>query len=507
MRAAWKAEKIKHFESEAEKTEPEPKSNDDDDSSPWGTINPKPTYDEPHGDLHLEWVYIVDLDNDSFIIRNGSGCRREFKLQNLPCSVFEHDDKQQPFIMPVAIKHLYTASALDYNSGDLARFTAFAPHKMTVEVPEESHFKAGDVLDPWKPLSQLFLEQFLERYITFFKELNTSEKYTILASTGLDSKSYEVYQFKQLAYGILNLCDAAGRIKFRKRRFLNQPHGAARHPTWEPPDKNILWMGDVLVILEARIAIEEFLHAAIGKAIDLIRRSRVRTDGIHGKAVIFSIQALVIVDIRYSDNNTNGPVITYSDTLRVITPSECEWYRCFGGMRAEPTPGLAALIDIFARQSESYSLPARLPAEICTQIFNLCDLATRKSMAESCRAFRALVNAYPHIDSWDLLHTWNHGNVGFVARRGPGLAKSVVSLEPCKYGDTGFQMGFFRGGHTIELDLPGMEVVKQQKQEGYKGCACCVGLPIITEAPAMMGRYITSLPEMDGYTKSTIRNR
>lgn len=496
MRAAWKAEKIKHFESEAKKTEPEP---GDDDSSSWGTIDTKPTSDEPHGDLHLEWVYIVDLDNDSFIIRNGSGCRREFKLQNLPCSVFEeHGDKQQPFIMPVALKHLYTAPVLDHNSDDLARFTKFAPHRLTVEAPEESHFEAGHVLDPWKPLSQLFLEQFLERYITFFKELNAPENTTVFASTGLSSKSYQVYQYKQLAYGILNLCDAAGRIKFRRRRLPHPSCGTADPPTWDPPEKNILWISDVLVILEARLAVEEFLHAAIGKAIDLIRRSRVRTDGIHGKAVIFSIQGLVIVDIKYSDNNTNGPVITYSDTLRVITPSECKWYRCFGGMRAEPTPGLAALIDIFARQSESYSLPARLPNEICTQIYNLCDLATRKSMAESCRAFRALVNAYPQIDSWNLLHTWNHGNVGFVARRGLGLAKSVVSLEPCKFGSTGFQMGFFRGGHTIELDLPWLKVVKQQQQEGYKGCACCVGLPIITEKPAMMGRQITIPPEAHG---------
>lgn len=497
MRAAWKAEKIKHFESEAEKTEPEP--DDDDDPSPWRKIDTKPTCNEPCGDLHLEWVYIIDLDSDSFIIRSGSGCRREFKLQNLPCSVFEqYSERAQPFMMPVALKHLHTAPAQGYNSGDLARFTAFAPRRVAVDVPQESHFKAGDVLDPWKPLSQFLLEQFLERYITFFKELNTSEKYAIFVSTGLDSKSYQVYQFKQLAYGILNLCDAAGRVKFRKTGFFHQPHRTAYPPTWDPPDKNILWISDVLVILETRITIEEFLHAAIGKAIDLISRSRVRTDGIHGKAVIFSIQALVIVDIRYSEDNTNGPVITYSDTLRVITPSECKWYRCFGGMRAEPTPGLAALIDIFAGQSESYSLPACLPVEICTQIYNLCDLTTRKSMTESCRAFRALVKAYPQIDSWDLLHTWNHGNVGFVARRGLGLAKSVVSLEPCKYGDTGFQMGFFRGGQTIELDLPRLKVVKQQQQEGYKGCACCVGLPIITEAPGIMGRTITFPPEMDG---------
>lgn len=497
MIAAWKADKIQYFELEAEQT-PSDEAEDKDEEFHLNSYDTKPTRIEPQGDHYIEWVYIVDLDNDCFIICDGTGCRREFKLQNLPYFLFEEDrGEQETFIMPIALKHLYnTTLALGYDTTDFARFTAFSPRRVTVQVPEESHFKAGARLDPWKPLSQLFLEQFLERYITFFKALATPENLAIFASTGLDGKTAAAYQFKQLAYGILNLCDAAGRIMFRKRRYLKKFRDTARPPRWECSNRNTLWIGDILVILEPRIAVEEFLHAAIGKAIDLVRRSRVRTDGIHGRAVIFSIPALVVVDIKYSDDNTNGPVITYSQTLGVITPSECAWYRCFGGIRANPPAGLAVLIDIFARESESYLLPARLPIEISTQIYNLCDLRTRKSMGESCRAFRALVKAYPRIDNLDLLHTWNHGNVGFVARSGPTLTKCVVSLENCSSGNTGFEMGLFRGGHRIDLDLPYLRVVKQ-RQEGYKGCACCVGLPILSEAPEMMRMTINITPEME----------
>lgn len=454
-------------------------------SHPWGPYDRQPCRKEPVGSVHIRWIYIVDLDKNCLAVRTGSGWSREFKLENPPRHLFEErDDAEELMMVPISLRFLYgDAPAIGHNPADLARFTEFAPRQYSVDVVEESHFNAGAILDSWKHLSQLLLQNFLERYITIIKELATAKNLAILASTGLDGKTTAAYQFKQLAFGILNLCDPVGRIVFRPTCI----NPSSLPPQWECPDRNVLWMGDVLVILEARIAVEEFLHAAIGKAIDLIRRSHVRIGGIHGIAVIFSIQALVIVNIKYPDNGTSKPDLTFSQVLPVITPSECCWTRCFGGLHAKPTNGIAALMSIFAKQSECYSLPAGLPVEIYTQIYRLSNLATRKSMTESCRAFRAIIYSYPRIGEWDLLHTWNHGNVGFVARRGERLAKSVVSLEECKYPRPGYEVGVFRGRQWIDLDLPSLEVVKQQ-DEGFKGCACCVGLPVLTEAPRWPSR-------------------
>lgn len=482
----------------------------DGDECPWGVYDRKPSHKEPQGNIHIEWVYILDLDNNCFTVCQGSNWSRKFKMENPPRYLFEKNiAKKELLVMPIPLEYLYTTTtasttstastasatpATGHDIVNLAQFTTFAPRLVTIEVSEESHFKAGACLDSWKPLSQLLLEKFLERYITTFKDLASPKSQAIFASTGLDHFTDTGYRFRQLAYGILNLCDSAGRIKFRRGRCYNRTGGkepSTDPPSWECPTSNVLWMGEVLVILEPRIAIEEFLHAAIGKAIDLVRRSRVTTGGIRGTAVIFSLQALVIVRVRYADDSACGPDISYSQSLPVITPSECSWTRCFGGLRATPTAGLVALLDVFARQSKSYALPAGLPVEICTQIYGLCHNATRKSLAESCHAFWAIVSTYPQIDGWELIHSWNHGNVGFLARRGgPGMAKSVVSLEECSFGNYGFLVGLFNGRHRIDLDLPLLEAVKQS-QSGYKGCACCVGLPVLEEAPVMPGRSFT----------------
>lgn len=199
-------------------------------------------------------------------------------------------------------------------------------------------------------------------------------------------------------------------MKFRKgvcRYSAPQKHDPLGRPTWECPRKDIFWIGEVLVILEPRIAVEEFLHAAIGKAIDLIGYPRDRNTGTR-KAVIFSIQAVVIVSVN--KGGLGEPDITYSENLPVITPSDCSWCRFFGGLHDAPTAGLAAIMGVFARNRELYSLPARLPLEICTELYNLCNLAPRESLAVSCRAFRAIERAHPHIGQWDLLRSWNHGN-------------------------------------------------------------------------------------------------
>lgn len=497
MVAVWIDEQIKFFEREQEMLGRRQSCESQNDGQ-WGVYANKPCTEEPQGDLYLEWVYIVDLDNSCFTMRSGSGWSRQFKLGNLPYHLFErgHSD-EEILVMPVSLQQMYTATApmVGYDVVQLDRFAKFAPRQTTVEVSqEESHFTTSLKLDSWKPLSQLLLEKFLERYITTIKELAKPKSQAILKSTGLDGYTDTTYRFKQIAYGILSLCDSPGRIRFRKGTcsyHAPQKNGEPRNPDWEAPISPNIWIGEVLVILEPRITVQEFLYAAIGKAIDMIGRSRVKACGTSRTAVIFSIQSLVIVTIK--DGNGGEPDITYSQSLPVITPSDCNWYRCFGGLRSEPTPGLAALLDVFARQRESYSLPAGLPFELCAEIYKLSNLATRKSLTESCRAFRAIETANPHIGEWELFHTWNHGSVWFVAARGQGLARSVLDLKECDFGMTGFRVGVFRGGHVIDLDLPWLEVVKKQ-QEGFEGCHCCSGLPVRRKMPVMLCRDIDMGP-------------
>lgn len=64
-----------------------------------------------------------------------------------------------------------------------------------------------------------------------------------------------------------------------------------------------------------------------------------------------------------------------------------------------------------------------------------------------------------------------------------------MSVEECEYPRPGYEVGVFRGRNWIDLDLPYLEVVKQL-DEGIKGCACCVGLPVLSEAPDLPPRTI-----------------
>lgn len=455
----------------------------------------KPSTCEPQGDLHIEWVYIVDLDASRFVVRSGSGWSREFKLENLPYHVFEQPtiNKHELLFMPISIDHLNcTDYAPDYDKDHLTRFAEWAPSLSPITVAKESAFTPSDSLSSWESICYLLLDKFLDREIRFFKEFGSPASIAKLNSTGLKGDIGDSYRYLQLAWGLLNLCDSTRKIKFRKGHCVDlyrMSKNRGSYPRWQSSTKNILWMNSTLVIIKPRIAIQEFLEAAIGNAIDLVTRSRVSTCEFQAKAVIFSIQALVLVTITYPADIARDPEITYSQTLPVITPSDCNWYRCFGGIRATPPAGLAALVDVFTRQSESYELPAGLPVDIITEIYNLSDLATRKSLVVSCRAFRAIMTACPRIGDWELFHTWNHGNVGFVASRGPGVSKAVVSIEECEYGKKGYEVRHFRGNEMMDFKLPWFVVVKQQ-QEGYEGCACCAGLPVLSAAPTMVGRVI-----------------
>lgn len=70
----WIAEKIKHFEKEREMLDLRADhSNSREGKQGWGLYHKQPTTTEPHVDLHIEWVYIVDLDNSYLTVRGGSG--------------------------------------------------------------------------------------------------------------------------------------------------------------------------------------------------------------------------------------------------------------------------------------------------------------------------------------------------------------------------------------------------------------------------------------------------
>lgn len=467
-------------------------SDDDDGDLGWGVVDLKPTPIEPRGDIHLEWVYIVDLDDSRFTITSNSGWSRQFKLENLPHHLFEDRlSEEEALTTPVSLESLYTDTTgmASYNAIQLARFVKHAPRLSRIDRPQGyPPVITTEDLDSWKPLTQLLLAKFLERYLACFKDLAGPEGAVIFDNTGLDKNTARVYRYKQLAYGIINLCDSPRRIKFRKGLcdYIGPDKNYQPKPTWGCPHKNVFWIGEILVILEPRIKVLEFLHAAIGNALDLLGRAQGGTTETR-RAVIFSIQTLVIVTVNY--RGLDELDITYSQNLPVITPSDCDWYRCFGGLYEEPTAGLGALMDVFARAREAYSLPAGLPFEICTEIYNLSNLATRESLAVSCRAFRAIQTIHPRIDKWELFHAWNHGNVGFVASEGPGLTHSVVSVEECQYLRPGFRVGLFRGAQHVDLRLPWVAVIKQ-RNEGYEGCRCCAGLPILSAKPAMLGRVI-----------------
>lgn len=171
------------------------------------------------------------------------------------------------------------------------------------------------------------------------------------------------------------------------------------HSAVNPNPETLRVLLESTVDIDARISIKEFLYASIGKAIDLLIRSK-RSHRSGGRtAVIFVIHALVIVNVRDPPNQSDLPIVTFSQTLPVLPPSELgragEGYNHL--ICSQSTTGLIALMDLLATQHQPYS-PLAFPVEICTQIHQLCDVRTRRRLAATCRAFRAIDTAHPQVD-------------------------------------------------------------------------------------------------------------
>lgn len=110
------------------------------------------------------------------------------------------------------------------------------------------------------------------------------------------------------------MCQPAGSLWIGSKRPVFARKSRICSPLGQPNHvRGLAW--DILVLIKARISIKPFLYASIGIAIDLLTRGQQRHRIGTGTAVIFAIHALVIVNMCESEDHTDIPIITYSQSF------------------------------------------------------------------------------------------------------------------------------------------------------------------------------------------------
>lgn len=454
----WVTQKTAHFQQEGKRL---------------GLPDSQPATWEPYfirpgvGCYHpYPWTCIVDLDKKQLTIHSNLGWDRQFKLGNLPFQLPEHSQLEELLHWPIPLEFLHLETPENGpNIDDISRFSLFRPSQEVVMVLQP----VTQRVDPWTPLGLFVLDIFVERYRISIGNLSLGYIFPYIVSHGNDDMSNPAYQYRQLAYAVLNLCQPAGSLLFSSKKSVVHPEESYQFTSWTYPETSEVWIGDIPVLIVARISIEEFLHAAIGKAIDLLTRAQQRERIGTRTAVIFAIHALVIVSMREPELATDGPIVTFSQALPVLPPSELRPTSASRMLLERPTTGLSVLMNLFGAQQKPYLAP--LPVEICTQIHEMCDFATRKQLAATCRAFRVIDTARPRIDGWELLGFCNHGNRRFFARAEGTERRYFVELQKSGRWGQACQIALFRGADMLLMELPWLSVAKLCPSEKER-CAC-----------------------------------
>lgn len=271
---------------------------------------------------------------------------------------------------------------------------------------------------------------------------------------------------RQILYGIVNLFSSGLEAQFPIDHRYNSTAQWEQYKDrdqraplmWVAPPAEY-WIGDILVVPEAAMTTAENLHAAIGKAVQVINARKAATSMPCGvsppttRALIISLYSLVVVDIRENQ-------LTHTTTMPLLARYHTK------------TNGILALLDILFTPSPApfpQSFPA-LPVEICQTIFRHATADTRRCLEGTGRLFRGIAYDYgPRISKWNLQALCPAGSGYFfmaVADRGvhsiDGSMKDVPARRRQVYISTG--MCEFRpinrvvlrkpDGGTIELQLP-----------------------------------------------------
>lgn len=454
IHADWKRLKIAHFQKEEARfkdyaeTRPWPKNQFDF----WGYAF-RPSRIPPSFDFHINWVYIVDLDDCMFTVAESVKSKRQFRLDNIPRWLFE-DSSDCGGVMTAAVPTEYLAefrTVAGPDMGLVAFYMTCSPKIQPMyETLQKEQFSAPQTL------RLALLNQFVERFSTTFQDLGSS--------TGKDS-----FSFRQLTYAILSLCNIGADVRLKRERLwwnYNKVIGTESEATldYDIPDAATYWLNDVLVVLEPRIHAQQYLHAAIGRA---IKKAQPK----HRPTVVTIICSLDLVVLANINTNPAGTYVVHTRNL-LLCP-ENELGRKWTTLESHPTEGIVALFELFVTHLPApTSFPGGLPTELCYDLFNFCEPSTKLSLASTCRLFRRIASEQLTLEGWTLLRPWGHNDANFVALPGPCV---VVLMESLKVTCDGLKVCLFSGRYSLELKLPLLSISKTDN-EGYPGCECCLGL-------------------------------
>lgn len=337
----------------------------------------------------VDWIYIVNLDSDKFLVSIIDYGTRVFCLKNIPRWLFESSsattventwigNDYRILIDPVYRLHLAASCRpAEPDPALVALYQSCTPQLRPL------HFIPGKETFPVrKYLRLLLLKHFFKTHQATFGDVNNFKH------------SFFIRVFHLLAYVIVNLARSAVEVGFQHVTSQNTPAHCETEkngiidPGCQPPATTEYWIDGVLVILERDISTMENLQAAIGKAIQITNASGCSpTRGTIPSAVICSLSAIVLVYIR-------GNEISHTSNLHFFPH-----HTIYNEDEAE-TDGVLALLDIFYRPSppaEPQSFPGpykHLPTEICQNIFFYACPSTRSALGASCRVFRDISHDY-----------------------------------------------------------------------------------------------------------------
>lgn len=387
----------------------------------------------------VEWIYVIDLDQNVFHLAGKNDGREnsvqggspDFRLDHIPRWFFGPEwatadlDRESP-------NPLMTGSALnvpveywaDYvrdipvpKPELLQLYRKFSPQPVPVfSIPPAAHLPA------WRRLQLQLLQKLAKYFLRSFHD-------------ACSFRNRSPFVLRQLAHAVLGLTRGAATMKFHS---TNTPHKRLHRnirwgiqtPNWEPPSTDSYWLSGVLILLDENIRHSAARPAAIVRAVQLACPTHDSPDAV---AVIFSIRWIVIVNIHQTPQ---GPKVSHSGDLPLFD---------FGNLNGAPgreyldlmedvecdTLGIQALMDLFSARPPVLRPPAchprNLPTEICEQIFRCADPTSQCMLEQSCLLFREIARQYPRIGGWTLINCT--GNDNFIGLQGSSQSKKVVQLE------------------------------------------------------------------------------
>lgn len=386
--------------------DPAPDLNDDSDNQFYGYLE-RPARDFPSDKAFcVRWVYVVNLDNETFSVGIPDLVRRIFQLRHVIRSLFdpnptptgeisEFDDYR--VLLDVVPRSCLAGSSVQMkpDQGLIELYHSYEPQiKPLPSVAEPA------TLPVRKYLRLCLTEIFCHGHHTALKGIYASQ---VMRDNHPErsegSAGSSDPHFRQIIFGIINLFSSGSEVEFKAdnrykstTEWEGKRYRDERAPLMWPVPPAEYWIGDILIVPEAAMPAAEILYAGIGTAVQIIhaRNSAFTTASDSSqpttRALIISLTSLVVVDVQ-------GDKLTQTPNISLLARYD------------RRTDGILALLDIL------YTPPPTpipqffpvLPVEICQSIFRYATADTRRSLRATGRLFHGIAYDYgPRISAWNL---------------------------------------------------------------------------------------------------------